>query len=301
MLWWASSRRTYHRVVLRRLLGNRARLEHVECDGAGATSNETMRLEDFYRISAEHYDADYRARGRVDDIPMYVEMAQKSGGPVLEMGCGTGRILIPIARCGIEICGLDMSDDMLRQLRKSLSHEPQVVQDRVRILHGDIRAARAPGEFALVTAPFRVTQHLLTREDQKAWLRNVRRHLRPGGELVFDVFNPDFAHMTGPRDRLELERPAAGNAVLRRYSEFLARFDTQVLEITLTWAIEDKSGQRIYERKAQFEMRWYTRPELENLLELEGFEVLDFWGSFGREPFGAGSTEQVVRAKLKGS
>ena len=257
-----------------------------------------MRLEDFYRISAEHYDADYRARGHVEDIPMYVELARKSGGPVLEMGCGTGRILIPIAREGIAVHGIDMSDDMLRQLRMSLSHEPQAVQDAVRITRGDIRSARVTGEFALVMAPFRVAQHLLTREDQKAWLRNVRHHLRAGGELVFDVFNPDFSRMTGTRSHVDVERQIPGGRVLRRYAEFEAHFEVQVLEIELTWAIEDQGG-RVYERKARFRMRWYTRPELENLLELEGFEVLDFWGSFKREAFGVGSSEQVVRAKVK--
>jgi SAM-dependent methyltransferase len=258
-----------------------------------------MKLEDFYRISAEHYDADYRARGHVEDISLYVELAQASGGPVLEMGCGTGRITIPIARAGVAIHGMDMSEDMLEQLQRSLSHEPQVVQDAVRITRGDVRSTRAPGDFALVIAPFRVAQHLLTRDDQKAWLRNVKRHLRAGGELVFDVFNPDFTRMTGSRSHIDLEREVPGGRMLRRHAEFEARFETQLLDIRLTWAIEDGSRQRIYERKAEFQLRWYLRAELENLLELEGFEVLDYWGGFKREPFGAGSSEQVVRAKVK--
>ena len=256
-----------------------------------------MKLEDFYRISAEHYDADYRARGHVEDIPLYVELARKSGGPVLEMGCGTGRILIPIAREGVAIHGMDMSEDMLGQLRKSLSHEPQIVQDAVTLTRGDIRSTQVSGQFALVTAPFRVAQHLLTREDQRAWLRNVRRHLRAGAELVFDVFNPDFTRMTGSQSHIDVERQLPGGRVLRRCAEFAARFEVQVLEIELTWAIEG-CGERVYERKAQFQLRWYTRPELENLLELEGFEILNYWGSFKRERFGAGSTEQVVRARL---
>ena len=258
-----------------------------------------MRLEDFYRISAEHYDADYRARGHVDDIPLYVELAQASGGPVLEMGCGTGRITIPIARAGVPIHGIDMSDNMLRQLRQSLSHEPQAVQDLVRVQQGDIRAALVARDVPLVIAPFRVAQHLLSRDDQKTWLRNVKRHLRRGGELVFDVFNPDFARMTGTRSHIDVERPLPGGRVLRRYAEFEARFETQLLDIRLTWMIEDESGQRIYERKADFQMRWYLRAELENLLELEGFEVVDYWGGFRHEAFGAGSTEQVVRARAK--
>jgi SAM-dependent methyltransferase len=260
-----------------------------------------LRLEDFYGISAEHYDADYRARGRVDDIAMYVELARKSGGPVLEMGCGTGRVLLPTAREGVQIHGIDSSEDMLRQLRHALSHEPPEVQDRVEISRGDIRTAHVPGAFALVMAPFRVAQHLLTLADQTAWLRNVKRHLRPGGELLFDVFNPDFSRMTEPGLQLELERVGpGGQGTIRRYAQIQPDLEKQILNIEMTWVREDSAAQRISERRGEFQMRWYTRPQLEELLGSESFEVLDYWGSFQHELFAPESTEQVVRAKVKG-
>ncbi|HUF79231.1 MAG TPA: class I SAM-dependent methyltransferase, partial [Thermoanaerobaculia bacterium] len=120
-----------------------------------------MRTPEFYDGCAAFYDADYEAAGYDEDVPFYVELARESGGPVLEMGCGTGRVLLAVAQAGIEIAGIDGSARMLDRLKAHLAEEPEAVRRRVRLLHGDIRTARVEGDFALVTAPFRVVQHLV--------------------------------------------------------------------------------------------------------------------------------------------
>src|SRR5688500_3666244 len=131
---------------------------------------------DLYLATAELYDhvGPYRNR---NDVQFYVDMAKEQGGRVLEIGCGTGRVLIPTAQAGIEITGLDSSRSMLDVLRKNLSREAKDVQARVHFEMGDMRYFDLDEQFDLITIPFRPFQHMLTVEDQMACLRQVRKHL----------------------------------------------------------------------------------------------------------------------------
>lgn len=256
-------------------------------------------MKDFYRIAAPFYDADYASLRGDADVSFYVNLAKESGGPVLEMGCGTGRILLPTAREGIRIHGIDFSPDMLAQLASKLADEPAEVRERVTYSVGDIRTADAGSKFALVTAPFRVAQLLLTRDDQRAWLRNVRRHLTAGGALCFDVFQPNFSYLAAPRGpEVEADRvdPGSGRRT-RRIARITPRNELQVIDIEFRWIVEEESGTT--ETGGNLRLRWFTRGELENLLELEGFEITGYWGSFARDPFREGSTEQIVLAVAK--
>jgi SAM-dependent methyltransferase len=256
---------------------------------------------DLFQVVAPFYDADYAALGYHADAPLYVELARESGGPVLEMGCGTGRILLLVARAGMRIHGVDLSPAMLEALKEKIAAEPAEVRERVSWSEGDIRTVDAAGKFALVTAPFRVAQFLLTRQDQRAWLANVRRHLAPGGALCFDVFQPNFAYLVEPRDPfLEIDRtdPATGRRV-RRFARTKPHNEWQTVEVEFRWVVEEAGA--ITETSSALVLRWFTRAELENLLELEGFEITDYWGTFRRDPFGEGSPEHVVRAVLRGA
>lgn len=259
-------------------------------------------MREFYSVCAAYYDADYAARGYSEDIAFYVDQAVASGGPVLEMGCGTGRILLPTARAGIRVHGMDLSPEMLSRLREALAKEPTEVQRRVSLTEGDIRTTRAGGKFALVTAPFRVAQHMLEREDQRAWLRNARRHLRLNGALCFDVFQPDYRRVaapSGPDAEVDRTDPKTGLRV-RLIVRTAPHPEMQRIEVHFQWLVEDASGATVSDSSASSVIRWFTRGELENLLELEGFRIVDYWGSFQREPFGAGSPQQIIRATRQG-
>lgn len=258
-------------------------------------------MAEFFHHAARHYDADYAAMRYDADIQFYVGLALESGGPVLEMGCGTGRVLLPTARAGVPIHGIDLSAAMLAELRGKLALEPQALRQRVSLTQGDIRSVDVGCRFALATAPFRVVQMLLEREDQRAWLRNVRRHLLPGGTLCFDVFQPNYSYLVAPRGpTLEVDRtdPATGLRT-RRFSRSTPHNEFQKFETEFQWVVEDAAGVKLSETSERFELRWFTRAELENLLELEGFEILDYWGSFARQPFGEGSGDQIIRAAVE--
>jgi SAM-dependent methyltransferase len=229
------------------------------------------------------------------DIGFYVGEATAARGPVLELGCGTGRILLPIARAGRTAVGLDDSSQMLARCRAKLAVEPDHVRARVTLHERDVRAFDLGAEYPLVIAPFRVLQQLTTVDDQLAFLAAALRHLAPGGRFVFDVFNPNFTALTGA-DAVEREdtpeQPLPDGRSFRRTARVTrVRWLDQVSEIELIYYV---SAQRFVQA---FEMRWYLRTELLHLLARAGFRVREMYGDFARTPLVDGSPELVVCAE----
>ena len=141
--------------------------------------------------SAVFYD-DFAA-GVAGDVAFYVAQARAAGSPVLELGCGTGRILFPVAQAGIEIVGLDASRHMLAIAENKLTASPPDVRRCVRLIAGDMREFALAQRFALVVIPYRAFLHNLQPDDQLRTLTCVREHLVAGGRLVFNVFDPDVS------------------------------------------------------------------------------------------------------------
>lgn len=146
---------------------------------------------DEYAHIAEFYDLvpPYRTR---PDVEFYVQRARSAGGPVLEIGCGTGRVLIPTARAGVEVTGIDASPHMLDICRSRTAKETPDVQRRIQLVEADMRSFGLGRLFRLATIPFRPFQHLLTVEDQLSCLHTIRHHLVEDGLLIFDIFNPSL-------------------------------------------------------------------------------------------------------------
>jgi SAM-dependent methyltransferase len=259
----------------------------------------SFELDNLYRVVAPYYDLAYGDLYAGEDIAFYRQLAEASSGPVLEMGCGTGRVLLPLARGGSVMYGMDCSLAMLEQLRAHLDREDRAVRDRVTVAHGDIRWDDAGRRFPLIIAAGNVLHSFMDRQDQRAWLRNVRRHLAPGGAFCFDLFQFDYQRLTFSPDtwRLDIERadPQSGLGI-KCYSRCEHEPEFQRFRVELRWVVENGSGGTVAEESTSAMQRWFTRAELENLLELESFRITDFWGSFQRESFGRGSRQQVVRA-----
>jgi SAM-dependent methyltransferase len=236
------------------------------------------------------------------DVQFYVGEAKASAGRVLEAGCGTGRVLIPIARAGVSIDGLDASEAMLAQCEARLAREPSEVSERVGLHRGDARNFDLGRTFSLVTAPFRVVQHLTTIEDQLRFLDAVKRHLAPGGRLVFDVFNPSFAVMM-TADGMEHEdtpdTPLPNGASFRRTGRVnRIRWIDQVSEVELAYYVTRSPGATPERFVQAFDMRWYLRAELVHLLARAGYRVRTMYGGFDRTPVTDSSTELIVVAEL---
>lgn len=243
----------------------------------------------------------YAARA---DVPFYVAeavRAARDGGRVLELGCGTGRILLPVARAGVSVAGLDGSRAMLARCREKLAAEPAPVRERVTLAEGDVRDFALGERFALVTAPFRILQHILRIEDQLRVLDAIARHLAPGGHLVFDVFNPSFRALLGHDGAEHEEAPALrlpdGRRFRRAYRIPRVRWVDQVSETELIYYVSTDAGGTARHVQS-FEMRWYLHAELVNLLARAGFAIADVYGDFARGTLTDASPEIVVRARL---
>lgn len=232
----------------------------------------------------------YAAR---QDVGFYLEEAKRARGSVLEVGCGTGRILLPIARAGITITGIDGSRQMLERCRAKLPG----AGERVTLAQHDMRSFELGERFALIIAPFRVVQHLTTIDDQLQFLATVSRHLAPQGRLIFDVFNPRFDLLVSAdgveREDTPEQRLADGRTLRRTYRIARVRWIDQVSEAELIYYVD---GKRYVQA---FEMRWYLAAELRNLLARAGFRVSAMHGDFARGPLVDGCPELVVVATVE--
>ena len=245
---------------------------------------------DEYAFIADLYDyvVPYRTR---PDIDFFVETAQLSGGPVLEVGCGTGRILIPTARAGVNIFGLDLSAHMLQVCETRLLNEPEAVQSRVRLTQADMRNFDVAKTFNLVTLPFRSFQHLTTVEDQLSALASIHRHLVEGGRLILDVFNPSLEALV--RDNLgeecgdepEFTTPD-GRRVVRRHKIVSRNYASQINQIELVYYVTHPDGREEHLVHA-FPMRYLFRFEAEHLLARCGFETQKVYADYDKSPYGS--------------
>jgi SAM-dependent methyltransferase len=239
--------------------------------------------------------------GARPDVQFYVDEAKRSGGRVLEIGCGTGRVLLPIARAGHEIMGVDASQGMLDRCSAKLGEEKIEVQRRVTLRQGDARTFEIGSKFDLVTAPFRVFQHQITIEDQLAFLGNVARHLSAGGRLVFDVFNPNFEALVSAdgveREDTPMTRLPDGRSFRRTGRVKRVRRVDQVSEIELTYYLSNERGKETDRFVQSFDMRWFLRAEIIHLLDRAGFSVVSIYGAFDRSPLSDGSPEIIVVAQ----
>ena len=254
---------------------------------------------------AEIYDCVYADR---QDHGFWAAVAADAadGGPILELGCGTGRVLVPLARAGHEIVGLDLSPDMLARCRHNLAAEPDEVRARVTLVQADMTSFELGRRFALVTAPFRGFQHLMGVEPQLACLARCHAHLQPGGRLVLDLFNPDPALLYAggeaddevPDEVVHCE----GGRIIRWWGtvlEYGRAFQANQCEMTyeITEPGDEAPSRRVTE---QFPIRYIWRYELEHLLARAGFRVVALYGGYDRAAFSNESEELIAIAEPLG-
>jgi len=246
--------------------------------------------------SSAHYDdpayygSTYRAR--VADVSYYVDLAQKVGGPVLELGVGNGRIALPLARHGIDVVGIDASQPMLDDLRRRLVAEPPEVRSRITLIQGEMRKKRIRRRFPLVVCAFNTALHLYTRADFAQCFECVARHLAPGGRFVLDVSTPQPIDLARDPERWHgappFRHPAAGRVKYQERFEYESV--RQVLFVTMRFMPQDGSP----EWMTPLAHRQFFPAELEALVAHGGFRVEARHGDFEGGPLGPGSESQVL-------
>lgn len=252
-----------------------------------------MSTTESYEYTARYYDAAYEElSAQRADIPFYHQLAVASGGPVLELGCGTGRSLLPIAAAGIACAGVDLSPAMLDQFRRKPGG------DRVNLVCSRMESFNFGAQrFRLIFSAFRAFQHLDTVEQQLACLARVRAHLAPGGLFAFDVFNPRLERMAlaVEPESLDLSFNFEGRPV-KRYVGATRDRATQLISIRMRY-VEETGGGTVKESVVDLSMRWFWRYELEHLLHRAGFTDVTIHGDFDRSPVTAASPAFVVLAR----
>lgn len=252
---------------------------------------------------ADFYDAMYASLTR-RDIEFFIDYSRKTGGRTLELGCGTGRVLIPTALAGCEITGLDLSSYMLAKCRQKVAKLPREVRRNIYLIQGDMTNFSTGEEYSLVTIPFRPFQHLMTVAEQKDCLGCIHKHLLKRGKLVFDVYHPFLPRLADPKYLMEMEvEPPfklTDGRVVRRTSRTAAFHRAeQYNDIELIFYVKYPDGKE--ERMVQaFPMRYFYRHEIEHLLNLSGFKVIEFFGNFDKSPFSDDSPEMIFVAQKIG-
>jgi SAM-dependent methyltransferase len=207
------------------------------------------------------------SRSVVEDVPFYLDEARRSGGPVLELAVGTGRIAVPIAASGIPVVGVDLSEGMLQVARE----RAQEIGAELDLRYGDMRAPPVEGTFPLVLVPFRSMLHMETDADRRAVLRAIKRHLAPDGRLIFDVFAPAADDIEDTHGKW-----------IEREPGIWERADWNEQTRTLVLRVRDETAE------SEMSLAWLSMPEWRLLLAEEGFEVDALYGWFDRSPWAGG-------------
>ena len=206
------------------------------------------------------------SRSVTEDVEFYVDHALASGGPVVELAVGTGRIAIPIAAAGVRVIGVDASPEMLEVARRSAASAG--VSDLVDLRVGDLREPPVAERVPLVVCPFRSLLHMETEDEKLRALRAAESLLEPGARFVFDVFAPSREDIEETNERwLERER-----GIWER-----ADWD----EATRTLSLSVRSG----DVTTSFGLHWLSAPEWLGLLDEAGLEVEALYGWFDRRPY----------------
>ena len=243
-------------------------------------------MADFYRSDGLNVRA-YEARGSIDerstrgDIAFLTRLLRPEDGPVLELGCGTGRVAIALARERFRVTGLDIARPMLDRARAKTTKERQAVQKRLRFLEGDMASFDLGERFQAVVLMFRSFQMLRTPEEERACLVAAHRHLLPGGRLVVNLFDPWLDGLTpGPAEVDGLfgthgfaRDAVSGNEVEVEVISHVNHTLDQRLEEVWRFTERDTDGAVVRQEDEVLEMRWIYRWEMHYLLELCGFEI----------------------------
>jgi SAM-dependent methyltransferase len=226
-----------------------------------------------------------------DDVPLYTKLAEaatREGGRVLEVACGSGRVLVALARAGYRITGVDISPHMLALAREKLAAAGPDVAERARLVQADMRSFELGEQFDMAFIAVKSFSYLVSRKDQQRALANIATHLRPGGLFVLDLMNPAPSWVLQPPGSLKQDLaqfvPGSGVTVVRTETAVSTDLAAQVRIIRSAYEVVESDGS-IRKYFVEWPYRYIYRFEAELLLERAGFQIEAVYGGYQREPF----------------
>ncbi len=254
-----------------------------------------MAQPDFDTI-ARFYDVIYAQR--TDDVEMWLDFADSVTGAILEIGCGTGRVTLPLLRAGFRVTGVDISALSLKKTAEKVAAAE--VENLATLVRDDMRTFDLPQKnFALAIIPINTFMHNLSTADQRATLDTVAAHLQPGGIIVVDLYHPHPPALLEADGRVEFAGHVTDAETGRRVQWFSARqlqLDEQIQQVTFFLDEIDDAG-RLFRHTLDFPMRYLHRFEMTLLLEAAGFAVEEILGDYDQSPFYAESPRMIFVAR----
>ena len=245
-------------------------------------------MENLYKNTAWLYDLDNRDIVN-DDIPFYIEYAKARQGPVLELGCGTGRVAMALAAEGSDVTGLDLSEDMLDVFRKKLADRPEIA-DKVTLVHGNIANFKLGRKFNMIIVPFRVFQLLTDDDDADKALVCIREHLADDGIFIVNVFNPyvpmDEENWCCPETvQWERQCDATGNYVVKKVVQDKIDTVNRVIYPKFVFEITSPDG-RMRRVTDEFKLKYYYYDQLREVVERAGLAIREEFSWYDKTPIG---------------
>ena len=249
----------------------------------------------FYSTVARFYDAENR--DKTDDLAMYSRLAAEAGGDILDVGCGTGRVLIHLAQEGHRVYGIDNDRRMLERLESKLQGLPQL-REAISFAHADVLHHHYEREFQLILLTYNALMHFREQAQQIMLLQRLRGWLAEEGALVIDLPNAGPVFASEDTDSLTLERTflddESGHMIMLQSVSVL---DRSTQELHIDWIYDEIDGDGLVKRHlAPHQLRYFFLPEIRLLLERCGFIVDKVYGDTEEGAYDADSERMIVYA-----
>ena len=226
-----------------------------------------------YKESAPYYDLFTDE----NDVDYYKALALQHKS-ALEIGVGTARVALELAKAGVQVWGIDNSPSMLREAQKKLQKQPKAVRGRIRLLKADMTNFSLHKRFAFVYIPSSTIQHCATQDDQIACLTAISKHLTKRGLLAFNLIMPSQTYSNNLR---AIGKAAHKNTTVMRFISYRPNWQEQQLEVLLLFEVytDGVMTRRVYDAST---IALIGKREMFLLLERTGFRVENVYGDYGR-------------------
>lgn len=254
---------------------------------------------DFYDRVARYYDAENEHM--VEDLEMYAGLAEAHGGPVLDVGCGTGRVTFHLAEAGYAVTGVDFSAAMLERARRKAAGRADL-KDMVHLIQGDAAQVDYPERYPLILLPYNTLMHFHTTDSQLRLLQRLAAHLAAGGVLAIDLPNAGESFATADDSAVTLERsfvlPESRHFVMQ---QSVSRLDRTAQMQSVTWIYDEiNAAGNLTRTVAPMLLRYVFPAELDLLLKACGLERVARYGDYDESPFEEGCPRLIAFARRAG-